>query len=173
MGEVKLKEAGTGDISAISELAAMIWRQHYPSIISHEQIDYMLNLMYSAESLKEQMETKKHRFFLITVSGVTIGFVSASSEKEGEWFLHKFYIDQLKAAKGAGSRAFGELLDIIGPSVIRLTVNRQNFKSINFYFKNGFIIERVADFDIGNGYVMNDFVMIRNGARGQDVRGQD
>ena len=41
----------------------------------------------------------------------------------------------------------------------KLTVNRQNFKSINFYFKNGFTIESVADFDIGNGYVMNDFIM--------------
>ena len=43
---------------------------------------------------------------------------------------------------------------------LRLTVNRQNFKSINFYFKNGFKIDHVEDFDIGNGYVMNDFVML-------------
>jgi ribosomal protein S18 acetylase RimI-like enzyme len=40
-----------------------------------------------------------------------------------------------------------------------LTVNRQNFKAINFYFKNGFVIDEVADFEIGNGFVMNDFVM--------------
>jgi ribosomal protein S18 acetylase RimI-like enzyme len=46
------------------------------------------------------------------------------------------------------------------PKTIRLTVNRQNFKSINFYFKLGFKIEKVADFDIGNGYFMNDFVML-------------
>jgi hypothetical protein len=39
-------------------------------------------------------------------------------------------------------------------------VNRQNYKAINFYFKLGFKIQTVADFDIGNGYVMNDFVMV-------------
>ena len=45
---------------------------------------------------------------------------------------------------------------------IRLTVNRQNFKAINFYFKNGFTIESVEDFDIGESYLMNDFVMVKN-----------
>ena len=44
-------------------------------------------------------------------------------------------------------------------SKLTLTVNRQNYKAINFYFKLGFKIQTVADFDIGNGYVMNDFVM--------------
>ena len=43
---------------------------------------------------------------------------------------------------------------------MRLQVNRQNYKAINFYFKVGFVIERVADFDIGDGYFMNDFVMV-------------
>jgi ribosomal protein S18 acetylase RimI-like enzyme len=45
---------------------------------------------------------------------------------------------------------------------IKLTVNRQNFKAINFYFKNGFTIESVEDFDIGESYLMNDFVMVKN-----------
>jgi ribosomal protein S18 acetylase RimI-like enzyme len=42
---------------------------------------------------------------------------------------------------------------------ITLTVNRQNYKAINFYFKNGFTIDHIANFDIGKGYVMEDFVM--------------
>ena len=45
-------------------------------------------------------------------------------------------------------------------SAVRLTVNRKNFKAINFYFKQGFIIEEVKDFDIGNNYEMNDFIML-------------
>jgi hypothetical protein len=43
---------------------------------------------------------------------------------------------------------------------MRLQVNRKNYKSINFYFKMGFVIEEVADFDIGDGYLMEDFVMV-------------
>ena len=44
---------------------------------------------------------------------------------------------------------------------VRLHVNRQNFKAVNFYFKNNFVIEGVKDTSIGHDYYMNDFVMIR------------
>ena len=76
------------------------------------------------------------------------------------FFIQKFYLDQTLAGKGSGTEAHNELVKLLQPSLMRLTVNRQNFKSINFYFKNGFKIESVADFDIGNGYVMDDFVMV-------------
>ena len=160
MQPLQLIEAKESDIPEIAALAKLIWNQHYPSIISQTQIDYMLNWMYSLDSLKEQMQIKKHEFYLIKTNNENIGFISINCEKENEWFLNKFYINQVKSTKGFGTNAFNLLIEKINPQKITLTVNRQNFKSINFYFKNGFIIERVADFDIGNGYVMDDFVMV-------------
>jgi diamine N-acetyltransferase len=159
MEDIKLRKATVADIPAISELARLVWNQHYPSIISQEQIDYMLNMMYSATSLREQMEIKKHVFYIIETASAQLGFVSVCEEMKDRWFLGKFYINQNTASKGMGTKAFELLLEKIRPQEITLTVNRQNYKSINFYFKLGFQIERVADFDIGNGYVMNDFVM--------------
>ena len=159
MQEVQLLKAGTDDIPEIRELAVLVWNQHYPAIISRKQIDYMLNMMYSQESLQAQLETG-HIFYFVRSDGKNIGFISVNILKEKDWFLNKFYIDQDRAAKGVGSGAFRQLLAELDPKSIVLTVNRQNIKSINFYFKNGFTIQKVADFDIGNGYVMNDFVMI-------------
>ncbi|MBK6985390.1 MAG: GNAT family N-acetyltransferase [Bacteroidetes bacterium] len=75
--------------------------------------------------------------------------------------MHKFYIDQQKSNAGIGTEVLNLLIQQINPKSLMLTVNRQNFKSINFYFKNGFKIDRVEDFDIGDGYEMNDFVMVR------------
>jgi RimJ/RimL family protein N-acetyltransferase len=75
--------------------------------------------------------------------------------------LHKFYIDQQKSNAGIGTNVLNLLIQQINSKSLTLTVNRQNFKSINFYFKNGFKIDRVEDFDIGDGYEMNDFVMVR------------
>jgi diamine N-acetyltransferase len=159
---VQLIKADTGSVPIIAKLAHIIWNQHYPAIISQEQINYMLDLMYSDKSLVEQMTTKEHDFYLIERDGKNIGFISVSKIKEIEsgYFLHKFYLDQNLAGKGTGTLAHNELIKLLKPATIRLTVNRQNFKSINFYFKNGFKIEEVADFDIGNGYVMDDFVMV-------------
>jgi RimJ/RimL family protein N-acetyltransferase len=160
MQDTKLIPATLQDIGTISGLADIIWHQHYPAIISMQQIRYMLDLIYSVSALREQMEIKGHLFFIVETAGTPVGFISVSKENGNDWFLHKFYINQEKAGKGIGAKAFELLKKTINPSKITLTVNRQNFKSINFYFKNGFKIERVADFDIGSGYIMDDFVMV-------------
>jgi ribosomal protein S18 acetylase RimI-like enzyme len=81
--------------------------------------------------------------------------------KNFDFFLHKFYIDQQVSNSGIGTKVLNLLIELIKPKSLTLTVNRQNYKSINFYFKNGFKIDRVEDFDIGNGYHMNDFVMVK------------
>lgn len=159
---LQLLRANTEDIPEITHLAHIVWHQHYPSIISTEQINYMLDMMYSTGSLNEQMNSKGHEFYFIRKENKNIGFIAVSKiDKESNgYFIHKFYLDQSIAGKGCGTEAQNELIKLLQPSLLRLTVNRQNFKSINFYFKNGFRIESVADFDIGNGYVMNDFVMV-------------
>ena len=162
MLDLKLIAAQEKDIPLIAELAQLIWNQHYPDIISREQIGYMLGRIYSSASLTEQMREKKHLFFLIQQNKTAIGFISVHRETGDDWFLNKFYINQEVAAKGLGGAAFELLKEQIAPQKITLTVNRQNFKSINFYFKQGFKIDHVADFDIGDGYVMNDFVMVWN-----------
>ncbi len=161
MQDLKLTAASYKDIETISQLADTIWNQHYRSIISQEQIDYMLGKMYSEENLREQMEIKGHRFFLVNSQNRNIGFISVAEEPDKSWFLNKFYIDQNFAAKGIGGAAFDQLTAVLKPDKMTLTVNRQNYKSINFYFKKGFKIDHVADFDIGNGFVMNDFVMVK------------
>jgi diamine N-acetyltransferase len=160
MEGVKLEPAGTGDIPQIAALAEKIWKQHYPSIIGDEQVAYMLGLMYSAASLREQMTAKGQQFFFVNRNGARCGFIAVEKKSGGELFISKFYIDQEIAGKGIGTAALKALIEFFRPALMRLTVNRQNFKAINFYFKNGFTIERVADFDIGEGFVMNDFVMV-------------
>jgi len=160
MKDLKLIPANQTDIGKISELASVIWNQHYRAIIGQPQIDYMLNLMYSEQTISEQLNSKQHLYYLINSNDCTVGFISVHEEKKGDWFLHKFYIDQTKASKGIGTFTFEILKQLLKPNKITLTVNRQNHKSINFYFKLGFKIEGVANFDIGNNFEMNDFVMV-------------
>lgn len=159
---INLTVAKEKDLDTIAKLAHLIWNDHYVSIIGQEQVDYMLAKMYSLESLSDQLNQKKHIFYLIEKDNKVIGFISTNSENQTDFFIHKFYIDQQKSNSGTGTIVLNFLIDIIKPKSLTLTVNRQNFKSINFYFKNQFKIEKVKDFDIGNGYQMNDFVMVRN-----------
>ncbi len=157
-----LRAASTKDIPAIQALANRIWWAHYPGIISEAQIAYMLELMYSAEALERQMTEEGVHFWLIRqrVTNADIGFIAVSQQTPDQYFIHKFYLEAALQGKGLGSEAFEQLLEQYPDArEMRLTVNRQNVKSINFYFKIGFRIERCADFDIGGGFWMNDFVM--------------
>lgn len=155
---IKLLPANPSDILIIYNLAVKIWNHHYVPIVGQEQVDYMLAKIYSSEDLTLQMTEKKHQFYLIEIDEDIRGFISVSGEED--MFIHKFYIDQDIQGKGHGAETFHELLGLYSAvNSFALTVNRSNYKSINFYFKLGFKIDHVADFDIGQGYFMNDFVM--------------
>ncbi len=158
----QLFTASLADIPQIQSLATKIWQVHYPPIIGQVQVDYMLNKLYNATALELQM-AEGQQFFLVKSENETVGFISISQKEDSSYFIHKFYLDTDLHGKGMGTQIFELLLQKF-PQVncIRLQVNRQNYKPINFYFKLGFVIEKVADFDIGDGYFMNDFVMVWN-----------
>lgn len=149
------------DLKIISGLAHTIWNEHYVPIIGQKQVDYMLDKIYNLKSLLEQLHEKKHIFYIIEKEEIAIGFISISSNNASDYFLHKFYINQRLSNAGIGTQCLDLLIKLIKPKLLILNVNRENFKSINFYFKNGFKIEHLEDLDIGNGYVMNDFVMVK------------
>ncbi len=158
---ISFKTCTVADVETIQQLAEKIWRKHYVEIISMQQIDYMLDKMYDVESLQHQMKNGCE-FILELVDEMAVGFISISKKNETELFIHKLYVDTSKHRKGLGKAMLDEALrKNKWAKEERLTVNRQNFKAINFYFKNGFVIESVANFDIGNGFVMNDFVMLK------------
>ncbi|MDP1800181.1 MAG: GNAT family N-acetyltransferase [Bacteroidota bacterium] len=159
---ILLKAVPINDIEKVADLAKTIWAKHYPSVIGQEQVDYMLQNMYNLESLLKQVHEKNQLFYFITANSEIIGFLSVTLEGKDHWMLNKLYVLEEKAGKGIGTLILEELKKLIQPKKISLTVNRKNYKSINFYFKNGFKIESNAVFDIGNGFVMDDFVMVWN-----------
>ena len=147
------------ELKIVRHLAERIWNDHYVEIIGQEQVDYMLGRMYDLESLRHQM-AGGDEFYLLYLDALPLGFSSIRKENDGSWFMNKLYVETTEHRKGMGAYFFKELIAINDIQTIRLQVNRQNYKAINFYFKMGFVIERVADFDIGDGYFMNDFVMV-------------
>jgi diamine N-acetyltransferase len=153
-----LKIAKKTDISTVQSLAKKIWQEHYVPFIGQAQIDYMLGKFYTNESLLQQIADGQ-MFYLIDNEDIVSGFVAVSRKEDATYFIHKFYIDG--RGKGLGTKVFEDILSLHpDATTFRLTVNKHNYKSINFYFKIGFIIENTAVFDIGNGFVMDDFVMV-------------
>ncbi|HEY8397409.1 MAG TPA: GNAT family N-acetyltransferase [Flavihumibacter sp.] len=156
-----IRSADQDDIPTIGFLAHTIWPVVYSEIISPEQIDYMLTMMYSPDSLLHQIEEQGHQFILAEVDQEEVGFASYGKVDGAVWKLHKLYVLPSMHGKGVG-RA---LLDMVEEEVrtqngahLILNVNKRN-KAVQFYTSMGFEIEREAVLDIGNGYVMDDYVM--------------
>lgn len=157
---MNIVEATEADVNTIKDLAYDIWHQHYIPIIGLDQVTYMLSKMYDVDALKKQM-IEGHTFYMVQENATDIGFISIVKKENDTLFLNKFYINNTYQNKGIGGEALIAVLKKFPESkAMRLQVNRKNYKSINFYFKMGFVIEEVADFDIGDGYLMEDFVMV-------------
>lgn len=157
---LSFKQATEKDIPVISGLADRIWRRHYVPVIGLKQVEYMLGTMYASESVRKQMKDQQN-FTIVLDNNTPIGYMSVSTKDGKNYFLHKLYVEVSEQRKGTGAQLLKHLLDSHQAlETIELTVNRQNYKAINFYFKHGFVIKEVADFDIGNGYFMNDFIMV-------------
>jgi ribosomal protein S18 acetylase RimI-like enzyme len=158
---LSIKKAGVEDISLIRELCIKIWPQTYASIISKEQIDYMLELMYSENSLIKQITEDNCRFIFVYDDERPVGFASFGPKEPGIFKLHKIYILPDQQGKGTGRFVIDHIINTIKAeniTAIQLQVNRRN-KAKDFYEKIGFSILYEFDFPIGNGYIMDDYLM--------------
>lgn len=157
---LNIRNASVNDVALIRELALNVWPQTYATIISKEQIDYMLEMMYSEDSLKEQL-IEGCIFIIVEEGKVPVGFASYEEIKPAIFKLHKIYILADQQGKGTGKYVIDHIISHIrlqGAKSLQLQVNRNNNAKL-FYEKLGFKIIKKADFDIGKGYFMNDYVM--------------
>ncbi len=161
---ILVSNAGEESISTIQHIAEITWKAAYTSILSPNQMKYMLDLFYSESSLQKQIKDG-HRFIVAKEFETVIGFASyslKSSEESKVYRLHKIYINPGQQGKGAGKILIDFIIQDIKPhnaTGLELNVNRQN-KALHFYQRRGFRIVKEEDFDIGEGYFMNDYVMI-------------
>jgi len=153
-------KATQADIPLIRDLCFKVWPQTYAAILSQDKIDYMLELMYSPASLQKQIE-QGSQFLLVYEDKDPVGFAAYLQKTPSVYKLDKIYVLPSQQGKGTGKFVIDYIIDEIkkmGGKGLQLQVHRQN-KAINFYEKLGFTILEEKDFDIGNGFFMNDFVM--------------
>lgn len=147
-------------IEQLATIAAEIWNEYFISIITRSQIDYMLARFQSSQAIKEQL-TSGYRYFVLSVEGNLIGYTGVRAD-ENKLFLSKLYLRHEQRGKGYAPLLFGHLKQICYEEqleAIWLTVNRYNQNTIAIYEHWGFKTIRSQVTDIGQGYVMDDYVM--------------
>jgi len=149
--------------TAVRAIAFEVWPKTYGTILTATQLEYMLDMMYSVAALREQSTLKQHHFVLIYVNDEAVGFASYehNANESGKTKIHKIYILSSQQGKGTGKALVGYIEQqalAFGDKALFLNVNKNN-SAIQFYHKIGFEIAKEEVIDIGNGFVMDDYVM--------------
>lgn len=153
----------TSNYKAIQDIAGKTWPVTYGAILSSEQIQYMFSMMYDLEALKNQAETKNHHFIIAEEEGNFLGFASYEFDyhNQPKAKIHKIYILPETQGSGIGKKLIHYIAEKAKASqqeFLSLNVNRFN-DALHFYTKIGFEKIGEEDINIGNGYVMEDYIM--------------
>ena len=157
---MKIRKAILSDIPVIKEIAEKAWRPTYDHILTEQQTLYMLDLMYNSLTLENQMNGNI-AFFMVDLGQETVGYFAVEIFNEQFVKLHKLYLDPTKKQQGLGKKIIQYIQDWALTNQrnrIILNVNKNN-SAVLFYQKMGFTIIEDMILDIGEGYVMDDYVM--------------
>ena len=87
-----IRKATPSDILLIREMAWKTFPATYSEILSREQTDYMMEWMYSPESLRDQMERQGHVYYIACEDNEPAGYVSVQRQGPGLFHLQKIYV---------------------------------------------------------------------------------
>src|SRR5262245_40131888 len=135
----EIRQVAKADIPLLRELVYKVWPQTYTGLLSQDQIDYMLELMYSESSLKKQMDDGAE-FIFIYDNDEPVGYASWQEMESHVYKLHKIYVLPSQQGKGTGRFMIDYIIGKIkqvGARALQLQVNRSN-KARSFYEKLGF-----------------------------------
>ena len=145
----------------ISVLADTIWHECYASVLEKGQIDYMLRTYHSADAMLREM-SEGYDFFVVRDGGRDVGYYSVHDEG-GRLYISKVYLLKECRGRGLGKRMFSEIDSYAKEHGLHeeyLRVNKGN-PTVEIYKRSGFSITDTVTSDIGNGYVMDDYIMTK------------
>lgn len=163
---MKLIKGTEKDIPLIQDLAKRSWENAYADILSKEQMKYMLDTMYSEAEISQHLKNPDYHYYLVFDENLHSydGFLGYENHYENQTTkLHRIYLVPESKGKGLGKKTLEFLNQKVkesGDNRIILNVNKYN-SAQKFYESQGYNIYNEGVFDIGNGYVMDDYLMER------------
>ncbi|MBA3013884.1 MAG: GNAT family N-acetyltransferase [Desulfobulbaceae bacterium] len=151
-------------VAAVVRLAHEIWQEHYVPIIGQKQVDYMVAKFQSAHSIIAQL-SDTYEYYLVSHQGQDLGYVAIVPDRTGPTLmLSKIYI--LKSARGLGLEKqtlyfVEDLYFQRGINQIWLSVNKYGLDAIAWYARMGFRNAGPTRQGIGEGFVMDDFRLVK------------
>ena len=135
------------DRQRLAALADEIWHEYWPALIGDAQTDYMVENFQSLGAIERDLREHAYEYWFLRAEddGRIVGYTGGRAEPEtNRYFISKVYLQAEERGKGFASQA---------------TVNKHNDLGIRAYLGKGFETIDAVETDIGNGFVMDDFIM--------------
>lgn len=145
----------------ISALAETIWHEYFAAILEKEQIVYMLDKFQSFPALKEQT-ANGYEYYQLWNKEEFCGYCGIHPGTDHRLFLSKLYLKKEARGQHLASKAFDFLKNYCHEqdlNAIWLTCNKHNDNSLGVYRHFGFQTIDTQEADIGNGFIMDDYIM--------------
>lgn len=152
------------DQETLAKLASEIWHEYWPALIGPEQTDYMVENFQSLEAIKRDMAENAYEYwFVVDEEGKTVGYTGGHEEPEtSRFFISKIYLLAEERGKHYASQVIAFYAALCRDRDLHsmyLTVNKHNELGIRAYLGKGFVTIESVETDIGNGFIMDDYVM--------------
>lgn len=161
----------TADQELLARIAGKIWREYWPAIIGEEQTEYMIGKFQSFEAITRDMAEHDYEYWLLVATEQDedgteksiVGFTGGHNEYEtNRFFISKIYLFPESRGHGYARKTiefFEDLCFARGFDAMYLTVNKYNELGIRAYKGTGFEVIDSVETDIGEGFIMDDFIM--------------
>lgn len=153
------------DRQRLAALADEIWHECWPALIGDAQTDYMVENFQSLGAIERDLREHAYEYWFLRAEddGRIVGYTGGRAEPEtNRYFISKVYLQAEERGKGFASQAiafYERLCHERGLEAMYLTVNKHNDLGIRAYLGKGFETIDAVETDIGNGFVMDDFIM--------------
>lgn len=158
------------DVEKLAEMASAIWNEYWPALIGQAQTDYMVENFQSLDAIKHDMANNAYEYWFIVddelpANSQIVGYTGGHADPEtNRFFISKIYLLKEARGKGYSSRTiefYDQLCKDRELDAMYLTVNKGNEMAIRAYDAKGFKTIDSVETDIGQGFIMDDYIMER------------
>lgn len=151
-------------INTVYGLAQEIYREHYSKIVPMDFLEYWIELYQNKQTIIESINSGEI-YYLIKSENEYVGYFSYTIDNlEKNLFISKLYIRKDSRGKGLARFAFEKILNTAKSfrlNEIWLKTLRKN-PSVKIYQKFGFEIFKEVKTDIGQGFILDDYILKLN-----------
>jgi ribosomal protein S18 acetylase RimI-like enzyme len=162
---VEIEALHAEDVDELCRLAHIVWLDHYPPIIGIAQTEYMLRQRYAPEVIREELASGTIWWDVLREDGVMQAFAASfRADSPGALKIDKLYVHPARQRQGLGGRLLDHVCErarTLGCDKVLLAVNKRNHNAIAAYRKHGLDIAESVVKDIGGGFVMDDYIMVK------------